>query len=383
VAATFFVHGLLFASWVAHIPHIKAHLSISNATLGVALLGAPVGSVSAMLLAAFLIPRFGSRRVVQVCLVGYCLAGPFVGLVGSVAGLFVALFAWGAFQGTLDISMNTQAIAVEGERRRPLMNGMHAGWSIGAFVGAGVGTLSVALGISLSRQLLTVGTLALLVAGWLSTRMLLDAVDSDAERLVRVGRRISAPMLLLGVIAFAAMLCEGAAADWSALYLHESLGSGAAVSGLGYTAFASAMVAVRMFGNRLLVRHRADVLLPALALAATVVFAAALLVGSVPAGLVAFFVLGAGIGVVVPTAFSAAGRLPGLHPGIGVAAVSGLGWAGFVLGPPLIGQLADATSLAFALGLVPVLTAFIAVATRWATALRGGGAAALGSTQEI
>jgi fucose permease len=168
------------------------------------------------------------------------------------------------------------------------------------------------------------------------------------------------------------MLCEGAAADWSAVYLRESLGSGIAISGLGYTAFALSMVAVRLFGNRLLVRHRADVLLPAFALITTAVFAVALLVPSVPAGLAAFFVLGAGVGIVVPTAFSAAGRLPGMHPGVSVAAVSGMGWAGFVCGPPLIGHLAGITSLPFALGLVPVLTAFIALATRRVTALRGG-----------
>lgn len=372
VAATFFVHGLLFASWVAHIPHIKSHLSIGNPTLGTALLGTPLGSVSAMAVAAYLIPRFGSRRVVQVCLVGYCLAGPFVGLVSTVAGLFVALFVWGAFQGVLDISMNTQAIAVERARHRPLMNGMHAGWSIGAFAGAGIGTLGVALGVTLSRQLLVTGTIALLISGWLSTRMLLDAADGETTRPAGSGRRVSGSMLLLGAVAFASMLCEGAAADWSAVYLRESLGSGIAISGLGYTAFALSMVAVRVFGNRLLVRHRADVLLPAFALITTAVFAVALLVPSVPAGLAAFFVLGAGVGIVVPTAFSAAGRLPGMHPGVSVAAVSGMGWAGFVCGPPLIGHLAGITSLPFALGLVPVLTAFIALATRRVTALRGG-----------
>ncbi|HKC26437.1 MAG TPA: MFS transporter, partial [Jatrophihabitans sp.] len=110
VAAVFFAHGLLFASWAAHIPHVKARLGVNDGTLGLALLGAPVGSVTAIMLAAYLVPKIGSRRVVQIALVGYCAAGPFVGLVSSVAGLFVALFFWGGFQGTLDIAMNTQAI---------------------------------------------------------------------------------------------------------------------------------------------------------------------------------------------------------------------------------------------------------------------------------
>ena len=109
----FVAHGLLFASWTAHIPHVMRHLGLTDGTLGIALLGAPVGSVAAMLLASYLIPKLGSRRVVQFALVGYCATGPLVGLTGSLAALFGALFIWGAFQGTLDVAMNTQAIAVE------------------------------------------------------------------------------------------------------------------------------------------------------------------------------------------------------------------------------------------------------------------------------
>lgn len=380
VVAVFFVHGLLFASWAAHIPRVKDHLGIDDGTLGLALLGAPVGSVGATLAAAYLVPRLGSRRLVQICLVGYCFSGPFVGLTGSVAGLFVALLVWGAFQGTLDISMNTQAISVERAKRRPLMNGMHAFWSIGAFAGAGLGTVGVALGVSLSQQLLGLGSVAFLVAAWLTLRMLPDpganAATHDAERAAPAGTGLfSSALLLLGAVAFASMLCEGAAADWSSVYLHDVLGSSAAVAGLGYTAFTLAMVAVRLFGNRLLARFPAQLLLPVLAAVTTVGFAAALIVGVAGVALAGFFLLGIGVGTVIPTAFSAAGRLPGRHPGVAVAVVSGTGWAGFVCGPPLIGQLAGAFSLPAALAVVPVLTAFIAIATRRVPALRTGAAA--------
>ncbi|HZC71006.1 MAG TPA: MFS transporter [Jatrophihabitans sp.] len=371
VAAVFFAHGLLVASWAAHIPHVKSRLEIGNGTLGLALLGMPIGSVVAIGLAAYFVPRFGSRRVVQIALLGYCVAGPFVGLAGSVAALFAALLFWGGFQGTLDISMNTQAITVEGVRRRPLMNGMHASWSVGAFAGAGVGALSVAIGLGLSPQLLVLGTIVVAIVGWSTMSQLADPPHDAAQaRATRGERRISGAVLLLGAIAFASMLCEGAAADWSSVYLRDSLGGNKASSGLAYAGFAAAMVLVRFFGNRLLERFPAHVLLPALAGATSVGFAVALLIDAVPAGIAAFFLLGLGVGSVVPTAFSAAGRLPGLHPGVGVAAVSGLGWAGFVLGPPLIGQLAEAMSLPAALAVVPVLTAVIAVGTRWVKALR-------------
>ena len=373
VIAVFFVHGLLFASWAAHIPHVKAHLGFDDGTLGIALLGTPIGSVTAIAIAARLIPRLGSRRVVQVSLVGYCLTGPLVGFSGSLVGLMLALFVWGLFQGLLDVSMNTQAIAVEGARRRPLMNGIHAWWSVGAFAGAGAGTLGVALGVGLSVQLLVLGIPVMVIAGLWTARMLTDRVGTpaaDDQPVGAPGRRLSRGMLALGGIAFASMLCEGAAADWSSVYLRDSLGGGAAAAGLGYTAFAFAMFTVRVGGDRLIARLPVHRLLPVLSAVAALAFLAALLVGGVAVGVLGFFVLGLGLGAVVPSAFSAAGRLPGIHPGIGVAGVSGLGWAGFVCGPPLIGQLASLTSLPVALGLIPVLVTGVALGCARVTALR-------------
>jgi MFS family permease len=364
VAVTFFVHGMLFASWTAHIPHIKTRLGVDDGILGLALLATPIGSAAAMWLAAYLLPRVGSAPVMRVALIGYCTAGPFVGLAGTVPAFAVALFFWGAFLGALDTGMNTQALTVERARQRPIMNGMHAAWGVGAFAGGGIGSLDVAIGLGLVRQLLILGIVVVLVAGWLSLRLLPDPAHEVSPRAGRALRGIPSPLVLLGVVAFASMLCEGAAADWSGVYLRDSVGGARAVSGLGFTGFALAMVLVRLFGNRLLARYPADVLLPALAAVTCVGFSVALIVATVPAGLVGFFLLGIGVGTVVPTAFSAAGRMPGVHPGVGVATVSGLGTAGFVVGPPIIGQLANVTSLPVALGLVPVLLAAITVTTR-------------------
>jgi MFS family permease len=384
VTAVFVVHGLLFASWTAHIPDVKAHLGLTDGTLGFALLGAPVGSVLAMVAASWLLPRVGSRRVVQVALIGYCAAGPLVGLTGSLAALFAALFAWGAFQGTLDVAMNTQGIAVERTGRRNLMSGLHGSWSIGAFAGAGIGALAVAAGITLSLQLLVMGTIALLVAGLLTTRMLPAAAehpanananasaanpDADLRPRVKVSRW-SGGMVLLGAIACASMLCEGAIADWGAVYLSGPLHASGVVPGLGYTAFSLAMVTVRLSGNRLLTRFRAERLLPALAAVATLGFAGALVIASPPAALVGFCCLGVGLASVVPAVFSAAGRIPGLPAGTAVATASACGWAGFVCGPPVIGRLASWASLPVALGLLPLLTAFVVVGTLSSGALR-------------
>jgi len=382
VTSVFVVHGLLFASWTAHIPDVKAHLGLTDGTLGFALLGAPVGSVIAMIAASWLLPRVGSRAVVRVALVGYCAAGPLVGLTGSLPALFAALFAWGAFQGTLDVAMNTQAIAVERTGGRILMSGLHGSWSIGAFAGAGIGALAVAAGITLSLQLLVMGTIALLVAGLLTVRMLPAAAEHPANPDSCAGNpdagprprvkvsRWSGGMVMLGAIAFASMLCEGAIADWGAVYLSGPLHASGVVPGLGYTAFSLAMVTVRLSGNRLLTRFRPDRLLPALAAVATLGFAAALVIARPPAALAGFCCLGIGLASVVPAVFSAAGRIPGLPAGTAVATASACGWAGFVCGPPVIGRLASWASLPIALGLLPLLTAFVVAGTLSSRALR-------------
>ncbi|HEX4245993.1 MAG TPA: hypothetical protein VHY77_10525, partial [Acidimicrobiales bacterium] len=169
--AVFFTHGLLFASWTAHIPQVKNHLGLTDGTLGLALLGAPAGSVSAMLVTARLLPRFGSKAMVRASLIGYGAAGLTVGFAGSLPGLFAVLFVWGAFQGALDVSMNTQAVAIERSQLRPLMSGFHGSWSLGTFAGAGIGVTGVAIGVSLTIQLLVLTVPALIIVECLASRM--------------------------------------------------------------------------------------------------------------------------------------------------------------------------------------------------------------------
>jgi predicted MFS family arabinose efflux permease len=371
VIATFFANGLLFASWAAHIPEVKGRLGLSDASLGVVLLATPIGSVVAMAIVGRLLPLLGSRRLVGILLVGYCAAGPFIGIVGSSAMLAVALFAWGAFQGSLDVAMNTQAVAVQHAQGRHLMPSFHAAWSIGALTGAGVGTAAVALHISLTPQLIALAVPVLISAVALDDAMLDDrSAAGEARVRVRLWRPPRATVVL-GAIALASMLCEGAAGDWSAVYLRSSVHFDPGASGLGYAAFALLMTAVRLRGERLLDRLAPRRLLPSLALVATAAMALALATGSAVTGLIGFGALGAGTALVVPTVFTAAGRIPGLPPGVGIAMVSGFGWVGFVCGPPLIGQLAGLVGLRSALVVVPALCAAIAVATARAIGYSG------------
>jgi MFS family permease len=327
-----------------------------------------------MVLAARLLPRIGSRRLVRVGLFGYCLTGPLVGLSASLLTFFIAFMVWGAFQGALDVSMNTQAISVEGRSGRNLMPGFHGSWSMGSLAGAGVGVIGVGVGWSLSEQLLLLAVPCLFAVGWLTTRMIPDqpVLGARTSRQAGTGRRgvLQGAIVVLGAIAFVDMLCEGAVADWAAVYLRGSLHTTAVIAGLGYAAYLLMMMTVRLAGNRLMTRFRVQCVIPLFATAATIGLAAGLTVNC-PAGVLAGFTcLGAGLALVVPIVFSACGHIRDLHAGKAVATVSACGWTGFVLGPPLIGELATVTSLRTALFVLPLLTGVVAVATATATALR-------------
>jgi len=385
VTAAFVTRGLLFASWAAHIPIIKARLGLSDAELGTALLGAPAGSVVGLTIAGWLLPRVGSRSMMQITLVGYCTFGIFVGFSQSLPVLALTLGLWGAGQGSLGVAMNTQAVAVEHALGKPIMASLHGSWSIGSFTGAAVGAVAVARGVGLSTQVAVLGPALLLVAGWLSRRLIADpppmphehpadAADVTGDVTAAAATTpagsparttfLNPALLLLGAIAFIGMLCEGAATDWSAVYLRDTLGTSSAVAALAYAVYSGMMVCLRLGSPLLVQRVRTPVLLPVLGLIATAGMTTALLSGSVVAGIVGFGTLGLGVALIVPTCFGVAGRVRGLPTGRAVAIVSGMGWFGCMGGPPLIGHLAGASTLAVALGVVPALLLFSSVAIR-------------------
>jgi MFS family permease len=353
---------MLFASWVAHIPQVKARLGIGLGLLGVALLGAPIGSIVAMSAAGYLVPRLGSRRVLRSGILGYCLAGALLGVAGSLVVFFVVFMVWGVFQGTLEVAMNTQGVAVESAQGRSVMPVFHGSWSLGALVGAGIGTVAVALGVSLTGQLLVLGVISLAALAVLTSRLLPeDQSTSDHRSVAEPGARgwWTAALLILCAIALADMFCEGAAADWSAVYLHSSLAASGITVGLAYTLYSLVMVGTRFAGRRVLARWPRHRVLPSLTALATVGFALGLAAHDTAVTLVGFCCLGAGCALVIPTTYSTVGEMASASPGRAVALVSGVGWVGFVAGPPVIGQIASATSLRFALTIVPMLTALI------------------------
>ncbi|OJZ73944.1 MFS transporter [Mycobacterium paraffinicum] len=364
VTAVFIAHAVGFSSWAAHIPAVKAGLGLSDAALGTALFGAPLGSVLATVGSHWALPRWGSHRLIPVTAAGYALAGTTVGLARSGPALFAALALWGMFQGGLDVAMNTQAGTVERLARAPIMARFHGMWSLGALLGALIGAACVGAGVGLTPQLAAVGLVVLIVVAALARGLIPDPAASPRER---SGRGWLTPTVaILAAVAFVSFLCEGAATDWSANYVRNVVGAGPGVAALSYAAYTLTMVLTRLGAIRLHARVSARRLLPALALVGAAGMGVTLATANPVVAVGGFACLGVGVALLVPTAFSAAYGAGGA--GSAIAIVAATGWLGYLLGPPLIGHLADRVGLSAALVTIPVLMSVVAVAIRSAAA---------------
>jgi len=359
VAYVFFAGGAVVGSWVARIPAVKDDLGLSDGALGCALFGVAAGAVVAMPIAGRVAARCGSRRATEVGLFACCGALLLPALAGSVAALVPALIVLGASIGTLDVAMNAHGLAVERGCGRPILSSFHASFSLGGLVGAGAAGAAASAGLDPSRHFAIAG-LALALPGVGFARMLLPPSADVAESGHTLGRP-PRTLLLLSLLAFCTLFAEGAVADWSAVYLDGPLGMGAGAAALGFAVFSLAMVSGRLAGDRVTSRLGPVALTRAGGVLAAGSLALALLIGHPVAALIAFFGVGAGLATTVPIVFRAAGSYPGIAAGTGIAAVSTVGYVGFLSGPPAIGSTAELVGLPGALGLVVLATATMAL----------------------
>jgi fucose permease len=361
VSFIFFVNGVVLASWLPHIPAIKSRHAISDGELGIVLLSMAVGAMLALPLAGWLVGRAGSRFMTSAAALALCLALPFPLLSPNVAMLSLSLIVLGACNATLDVSMNAQAVAVEERYRRAIMSSFHGLFSLGGLVGAGVAGGAMALGAGDVQHVLGTAVASLLAVGcclrWL--------LPSGAPSVSRGGvfARPTGALFGLGALAFCALLAEGAMGDWSAVYLHDTLGSSPALAAAGFAVFSLAMAAGRFGGDRLVLRFGSGRVLRTSSAVAAIGLGGALVIGRPAAGIVGCGLVGLGISNIIPILFSTAGRVPGIPAGTGLAAVATTGYFGFLAGPPVIGLVAEAFGLRGALGIVSVLCAFITAGT--------------------
>jgi len=359
ISLVFLVNGAVLATWVSRIPVIKNALGLSNAQLGLALLGMAVGALIAFPITGILTSRFGSRNVTLAVGALYCATLPLLAFAPSLPVLTLTLLAFGAFNGSMDVAMNAHGVEVEEHSGRRILSSLHGMWSLGGLVGAGLGVLATQQGLSPKTHLIVMAVLLAVVLMLAAPRLL---VSKPTHRSGDPVFALPTPALLgFGIIAFCAFLSEGAMADWSAVYLRDTLGAGAAFAAVGYAAFSLTMTAGRFTGDALVTWLGPVRTVRFGGLLAGTGLGAALLLGSPVFTLVGFACVGLGMAAIAPLVFSAAGRTPGVSSGTAIAAVATMGYTGFLAGPPLIGLIAEGVTLRVALGVVALLGLIIAL----------------------
>ena len=357
VSTVFFINGAMIASWVSRIPAVSESLGLNKAQLGIGLLGMAVGALIAFPVAGWAIARFGSKITVTTTLLGMSAALLLPGLASSLPALFLALAVFGGLNGSTDVAMNAQAVEVEKQYQKPIMSSFHAMWSLGGLVGSGLGALLAGAGFSPLAHFALAGTVGAITAALTSGRLL------NVPPTHTTGRVFAAPpraLVAIGLLTMCAAIAEGGMADWGAVYLKTSLLTSESFAAIGYAAFSLAMLAGRLVGDALKARLGAVLLGRSGGLIAAVGMAFALSVGQPWASLVGFACVGWGVSSLFPMAFSAAGNARGVNQGVALAAVATMGYSGFLAGPPLIGFLAQATSLRTALWVIVILSSIIA-----------------------
>ncbi len=357
VAAMFLLNGALFGVWASRIPSIVERFDLAPSKLGLALLCMAAGGIASFPVTGRLSDRYGAslltRRVALLYLVSLCL----VGFAPTALAFAASLILFGAMQGALDVAMNAWGAEAEKHLGRPIMSSLHAMFSLGAGLGAASGYLAVRFGLDVGLHF----SLACVVLGGICFTAASNSWSSpiaanNSSGKLMIPRR---GLALVGLVALCATLGEGAMADWSAMLLFTVTQVSEAQSALGYAAFSAAMVVMRLVGDRIVDRWGpvwSARLSGTLAASGAIT---AILGQNMILVLAGFVLMGVGYANIAPLAFSRAGSDPDVPPGTAIAGVAILGYGGLLIGPPLIGWIAGASSLRFAFGLLAGLSVLI------------------------
>jgi fucose permease len=367
VAALFLTNGAIIANLAPRFPELKSDLALSNTGYGIVVAAFPVGALVAGVGAGAVIRRFTSARMAVVCTAGIAALVFVAAMATTPVLLAVALFAGGACDAVTDVAQNTHGLRVQRVYGRSIINSFHAIWSLGAVIGAGMAAVAIALHVPRAMHL---GVVGLVFAGVAVAAypFLLHGPDvsehevAESARNGGVGWRIYAALGALVIIAIAGAAVEDAGSSWATLYLRDGLGAAGALTALGYVALLGFQFVGRLIGDRLVDRFGERAVARVGGLITAAGMGLALAVPSVPTTIAGFAAAGIGIATVVPAAMHGADRLPGLRPGSGLTVVVWLMRVGFVAAPPIVGMVADATSLRVGLLVVP-LAGFAVVAS--------------------
>lgn len=365
VAAFFFIAGLNFASWASRIPDVRLKLHLSDAALGGVLFALPVGSMVSLPFAGWLVARFGSKQVISIAAIAYPISLILIGWAGTIWQLVPMVFAFGLLGNLCNIAINTQAVGVEALYGRSIMASFHGIWSMAGFTGAAIGTFVVSNNITPLLHFSFVAA-ACVVSVILVRKYALpkDAGHPDQPLFVKPDEHL----LKLGLIAFSCMVCEGTMFDWSGVYFQKVVVVPKEMTTLGYAAFMSTMAGGRFLGDWLVTRIGKKLVLESSGITIASGLLISVLFPYIVPATIGFLLVGIGVSSVVPLVYSSAGKSKTLSPGVALTAVSTIGFLGFLLGPPVVGVMAQAFSLRWSFTLIAVLglgTTILASQIKW------------------
>lgn len=361
----FLVHGLTVATWVSRIPAIQTKLGLANGILGVTLLSSAIGAVSTIPLAGWLVSRYGSKVVSTVSGLLFCASLIPLGLAFSAVTLSAALLFFGAVAAAMDVSMNAQGVEVEKALGAPTMSRFHGMFSLGGMIGAAVGGFAAAHGMTVPVHFATSAGFNG-IAVLLAAPFLLAAPPSEEHTEHRLPlNKIPRVLIALSAIGFCILLSEGAMGDWTAVYLKQVLHTGAGTAATGYAVFSASMAIFRFLGDIITSRLGP---LRTVRIGSLVAAGGLLWALSMPSAnwtLLGFAAAGAGFSVIIPLVFGSGGRVESVSPGAGIATVTGIGYVGFIVGPPAIGFASQLSTLRLGLGIVVVCCLVSAYLAKW------------------
>ena len=355
IGVLFFICGLNFATWATRIPDFKAYLSLSDAQLGTVLMGLPIGSLVSLPIAGWLLTKYASRWICLMAVAMYVIVIPGLSIMSSATTLFIGLFFFGMAGDIMNIAMNTQVVSLESKMNKTIMSSFHAIFSLGLMAGALVGGILEKENFTPLEHFSSIALANIIIIPISFGSLLKDKPILDENKPKSSILNLGPYLIILSLIAFCGMLCEGAMADWISLYFKEYSPNSPFPITIGFSFFAAAMVLGRFFGDRISMNYGVSAILILNGILVSLGMLTTLLFASIYIKVFGCFVIGIGISTIVPLIYSQAGNQKEIMPSIAIAGVSTIAYVGFLLGPVLIGYLSDFVGLDKALFLIVFL----------------------------
>jgi MFS family permease len=353
VSIFYFCQGLCFASWASRIPDIKQSLHLNEAALGSILLALPLGQLVTLPISGRLVTKYGSKKILSFAVILYSLELTNLGWATQAWQLALALFIFGVCGNLCNIAVNTQGVSVEKVYAKPIMSSFHGAWSVAGFTGALIGLLMVNLHLTPHYHFIIVAALVITITFF--AKKFLFAGKTEKGKKKKFFSKPDPVLRQLGIIGFCSMAAEGSMFDWSGVYFKEVVEAPQKFVIVGYASFMIMMATGRFIGDKVIAKLGRK---RTLELNGILIFTGLMIAVIFPYLITAtlgFLIVGFGVSCVVPTVYSAAGNHSKVAPGMALAAVSSISFLGFLMGPPLIGYIAQLASLRYSYAVIALI----------------------------